>query len=312
MADRRLQVFHAVAKHGSFTRAAEHLFMTQPAVTFQIKQLEEHFNTRLLERGHGHISLTPTGELVLAYAERILGLSDELESRVSELTDELSGAINIGTSTTIAAYWLPRLLESFKRRFPRVVPRVVVGNSQLTEDRVAARDLDIGLIEIVSDQPAIERFSAAQDDLLVICAPAHPLAQAKILKAADLIEYPFITRDPGNAIRELAEQFFEAAGVPMGEINICAELGSLATVKHLAAEGMGYAIASRAAILRDLRENKLVGIPLEPRLYTPLEVIIPRDKFRSRLITTFAEHACTELTEMATAVAARAAEQGLG
>ncbi|PKO53697.1 MAG: LysR family transcriptional regulator, partial [Betaproteobacteria bacterium HGW-Betaproteobacteria-21] len=272
MADRRLQVFHAVAKHGSFTRAAEHLFMTQPAVTFQIKQLEEHFNTRLLERGHGHISLTPTGELVLAYAERILGLSDELESRVSELTDELSGAINIGTSTTIAAYWLPRLLESFKRRFPRVVPRVVVGNSQLTEDRVAARDLDIGLIEIVSDQPAVERFSAAQDDLLVICAPTHPLAQATLLKAEDLIEHPFITRDPGNAIRELAEQFFEAAGVPMTEINICAELGSLATVKHLAAEGMGYAIASRAAILRDLREGKLVGIPLEPRLFTPLEV----------------------------------------
>lgn len=312
MADRRLQVFHAVAKHGSFTRAAEHLFMTQPAVTFQIKQLEEHFNTRLLERGHGHISLTPTGELVLAYAERILGLSDELESRVSELTDELSGAINIGTSTTIAAYWLPRLLESFKRRFPRVVPRVVVGNSQLTEARVAARDLDIGLIEIVSDQPAIERFSAAQDDLLVICAPTHPLAQASSLKAEDLIGHPFITRDPGNAIRELAEQFFEAAGVPMSEINICAELGSLATVKHLAAEGMGYAIASRAAILRDLREGKLVGIPLEPRLFTPLEVIIPRDKFRSRLITTFAEHACAELTEMAATVAERAAEQGLG
>ncbi len=83
MADRRLQVFHAVAKHGSFTRAAEHLHMTQPAVTFQIKQLEEHFDTRLLDRGHGKITLTAAGELVLAYAERILGLSAELDSRVS-------------------------------------------------------------------------------------------------------------------------------------------------------------------------------------------------------------------------------------
>ncbi|HEX5126309.1 MAG TPA: LysR family transcriptional regulator, partial [Rhodocyclaceae bacterium] len=78
MADRRLQVFHAVAKHGSFTRAAETLFMTQPAVTFQIKQLEEQFNTRLLERGHGKVSLTSAGEIVYAYAERILGLSDEM------------------------------------------------------------------------------------------------------------------------------------------------------------------------------------------------------------------------------------------
>ncbi|MDO9598173.1 MAG: LysR family transcriptional regulator [Azoarcus sp.] len=310
MADRRLQVFHAVAKHGSFTRAAEHLFMTQPAVTFQIKQLEEHFNTRLLDRGHGKISLTLAGELVLAYAERILGLSEELESRVSELTDELSGVLNIGTSTTIAAYWLPQLLETFKRRYPRVVPRVVVGNSQLTEDRVAARELDIGLIEIVSEQPAIEHFSATRDALLVICAPTHPLAQATSLKATDLIEHPFITRDPGNAIREIAEEFFEAAGIPMSEVNVCAELGSLATVKHLAAEGMGFAIASQAAMLRDIREGRLVGIPLEPALYTPLEVIIPRDKFRSRLITTFAEHACEELAAMATRVAEKAQQQG--
>lgn len=304
MADRRLQVFHAVAKHGSFTRAAEHLFMTQPAVTFQIKQLEEHFNTRLLDRGHGKITLTPAGELVLAYAERILGLSEELESRVSELTDELSGVLNIGTSTTIAAYWLPQLLEGFKRRYPRVVPRVVVGNSQLTETRVATRELDIGLIEIVTDQPTIERRSAAQDELLVICKPGHPLARARSVQAADLIAHPFITRDSGNAIRELAEEFFEAAGIAAGELTICAELGSLATVKHLAAEGMGFAIASRAAIRRDLREGRLVGVPLQPRLYTPLEVITPRDKFRSRLITTFADYASEEFAKMAAEIQA--------
>ncbi len=300
MADRRLQVFHAVAKHGSFTRAAEHLFMTQPAVTFQIKQLEEHYNTRLLERGHGKVGLTPAGEIVFAYAERILGLSDELEARVSELTDELAGNLNIGTSTTIAAYWLPRLLERFKRRYPRVTPRVVVGNSQLTEDRVAARDLDVGLIEIVTDQPGIERRSAARDQLLVICHPAHPLARASCLKAQDLVGHAFITRDPGNAIRDLAEEFFAAAGVGLEELTVCAELGSLATVKHLAAEGIGFAIASSAAIQRDIREGRLVAVPLDPPLYTPLEVILPRDKFRSRLITAFADHATETLASMAT------------
>ncbi len=298
MADRRLQVFHAVAKHGSFTRAAEHLFMTQPAVTFQIKQLEEHFDTRLLDRGHGKISLTAAGELVLAYAERILGLSEELESRVSELTDELAGTLNIGTSTTIAAYWLPRLLEGFKRRFPRVVPRVVVGNSQLTEDRVAARDLDIGLIEIVSDQNSIECRSAAKDELMVICSADHPLARFERLKAGDLVGHPFINRDSGNAIRQLSEEFFAAAGIQMSEVPLCAELGSLATVKHLAAEGLGFAIASRVAIRRDVREGKLVAVPLEPQMFTPLEVIIPRDKFRSRLITTFADFACEEMARM--------------
>jgi DNA-binding transcriptional LysR family regulator len=299
VADRRLQVFHAVAKYGSFTRAAEHLFMTQPAVTFQIKQLEEHFNTRLLERGHGRAGLTPAGEVVLAYAERILDLSGELESRVSELTDELAGTLSIGTSTTIAAYWLPRLLERFKRAYPRVIPRVVVGNSQLTEDRVASRDLDLGLIEIASDQSAIERRTAAHDELLVICQPGHPLSLKSALSAHDLLGHPFITRDPGNAIRELAEGFFEAAGIGIDQLMICAELGSLTSVKHLAAQGLGFAIASRAGIQRELREQQLAAIVLEPRLYTPLEIIIPKDRFRSRLITTFADHAADELTRMA-------------
>ena len=299
MADRRLQVFHAVAKHGSFTRAAEHLFMTQPAVTFQIKQLEEHFDTRLLDRGHGKISLTPAGEIVLAYAERILGLSAELDSRVSEMTDELAGQIKIGTSTTIAAYWLPDVLESFKRKYPRVLPRVVVGNSKLTEERVAARDLDIGLIEIVTEQHNIERRSAARDELMVICSPDHPLAKFKKLSAKDLIAYPFIDRDPGNGIRQIADEFFEAAGIAGSQITLCAELGSLAAVKQLAAAGLGFAIASRRAILRDVEEGRLVAIPLQPRIHTPLEVILPRDKFRSRLINAFADHVCEEFARIA-------------
>jgi DNA-binding transcriptional LysR family regulator len=288
MADRRLQVFSAVVKHGSFTRAAERLFMTQPAVTFQIKQLEEHFNTRLLERGHGHATPTPAGQIVADYAERILELNEELESRVAELTDDLAGTLNIGSSTTIAAYWLPHILEGFKRTYPRVVPRVSVGNSQLIADRVANRDLDLGLIEIVTDDPSLERFDAAQDELEVICQPGHPLTQKTQLTAQDLLPFPFITREPGNAIRDLADQYFEAAGIPVEEVQVAAELGSLATVKQLASEGFGFAIASHAAIQRDINEGRLASVPLKPRLYTPLEVILPRDKFRSRLISTFA------------------------
>ncbi|KAA3655166.1 MAG: LysR family transcriptional regulator [Proteobacteria bacterium] len=295
MADRRLQVFNAVVKYGSFTRAAERLFMTQPAVTFQIKQLEEHFNTRLLERGHGYATLTPAGEIVHNYAERILALNEEMEARVSELTDELAGTLNIGTSTTIAAYWLPKILEGFKRQYPRVIPRVSVGNSSLVAGRVANRDLDLGLIEIVTDDPSLERCGAAQDELMVICSPRHPLARAETLSAAELLPHPFITREPGNAIRDLADQYFAAAGIGMDEVTIAAELGSLAAVKQLASEGFGFGIASHAAIQRDIGEGRIAAVPLQPKLYTPLEVIFPKDKFRSRLITTFAEFAVEQL-----------------
>ena len=298
MADRRLQVFHAVARHGSFTRAAEALFMTQPAVTFQIKQLEEQFNTRLFDRGHGRVTLTSAGELVMAYAERILGLSEELESRVSELTDELSGILHLGTSTTIASYWLPHLLEGFKRRYPRVIPRVSVGNSQLIETRVMDRNQDVGLIEIITEQPTLDRRSAGRDELQLIVPPDHPLAGARSVRAEQLVSYPLLHREPGNAIRDLVDQFFAAAGIPFEDLNVAAELGSLSAVKHLAAQGFGVAIASAAAIRRAVEAGRLVGVPLSPRLYTPLEVILLKDKFRSRLVNTFADFVTEEIGRM--------------
>lgn len=107
MADRRLQVFHAVAKHLSFTRAADTLFMSQPAVTFQVRQLEEQYNARLFERRHGGITLTPAGDLALSYAERILELSDEMDTRLAEISGEMRGLLLLGASTTIAENLLP-------------------------------------------------------------------------------------------------------------------------------------------------------------------------------------------------------------
>jgi len=300
MADRRLRVFYTVVKSGSFTRAAEKLGMTQPAVTFQIKQLEEHFDTTLIDRSHRKLRLTPAGEIVFAYAERMILLDDELETRISELTQELRGPLTIGCSTTLAAFWAPRLIEEFKRRHPNVIPRLIVGNSELTQSRVANRELDMGMIEIVADDPHIEEIPAGHDELWAIFAPAHPLAKSgkKRVTAQDLAQYPFIQRDPGNAIRELSEQFFEQAGIDPATLNIAAEMGTLAGVKHLAAAGIGVAIASRAALLEEIRAADLRALPLDPPLHTPFVIIMPKDKFRSRKITVFAEFAKERLKAM--------------
>src|SRR5258706_4635608 len=153
MADRRLQVFHAVAKHLSFTKGAEALFMTQPAVTFQIRQLEEHFNTRLFDRSQGKIVLTPAGVVALEYAERILALSAELDTRMKEMNGQLGGPLLIGASTTIAEFLLPQVLGEFKARYPAVVPRLFVSNSEAGQERLPERDLDLGLLEGKSHLP---------------------------------------------------------------------------------------------------------------------------------------------------------------
>lgn len=301
MADRRLQVFLAVAKHRSFTRAAEALYMTQPAVTFQIKQLEEHFNTRLLDRGYGKVALTPAGIIVFEYAERILGMSAEMEDEIAGLTQEPNGLVSIGLSPTIASYWLPSLLDAFKRQYPKVMPRVFQGNSEWVERRVAEKELDVGLLESVPTNPLLECRELARDELLAIVPPGHPLSQHARLCAEHIGDFPFINRDPGAAISEAAEAFFRASGLAPENLNIAAELGSLTTIKHLVLQGHGVSIAARISIQRDIREGTLIGVPFDPPIFETISVVLHKDKFVPRVVSIFADFATEHIRAIAEA-----------
>jgi DNA-binding transcriptional LysR family regulator len=298
MADRRLQVFHAVAKQLSFTKAAEVLFMTQPAVTFQIKQLEEHFNTRLFDRGHGRIALTPAGEVVLGYAERILGLSSEMDVRLSELTGEIGGSLMIGASTTIAEFMLPGILGEFKSTYPNVRSRLVVGNSESIETRVMEHTIDIGFIESLSHEPNLECEVCCDDELVVICHPRFPLARHKELTPQKLLEHPFISREPGSGTREFTESYLRSAGVAIDQMNVVMELGSPIALNGVVQTGLGFAIASRASVSKEQRLGDIVAIPLKPRLIRTLSMVYPKEKFRSRLVATFVEFASTRLSSL--------------
>ena len=218
MADRRLQVFHAVARHLSFTRAAEALFMTQPAVTFQIRQLEEQYNTRLFERRHGSISLTPADELVLSYAERILALSDELDTRLAEMTGEMRGPLLLGASTTIAEFMLPRVLGEFNALYPQVRARLIVANSESIAARVAEHTLDLGLIEAPAKVPGLTSEVCGEDDLVVICAPDYPLAALPRVGPRALVDYEYVSREPGSGTREITDAYFRANRVAVDDL----------------------------------------------------------------------------------------------
>lgn len=295
MADRRLQVFHAVARQLSFTKAAEVLFMTQPAVTFQIKQLEEHFNTRLFDRGHGRISLTPAGELVLQYAEKILGLSSEMDVRLAEMTGEVGGSLLVGASTTIAEFLLPRILGEFKSKYPNVRPHLVVANSESIETRVAEHTIDIGFIESPSHQPNLQTEVCCEDELQVICSPKFPLARLKEIDPRHLVEHPFVSREPGSGTREFTEVYLRKHGVDIDHMVPVMELGSPVALLEVVETGIGYAIASRTSVTRSLRLGDLVSLPLKPRLTRKLSMVYPKEKFRSRLVTTFVDFATEKL-----------------
>jgi DNA-binding transcriptional LysR family regulator len=289
MADRRLQVFHAVAKQNSFTKAAETLFMTQPAVTFQIKQLEEHFNTRLFDRGHGKISLTPAGEVVLEYAERILALSSELDTRVNEMTGEIHGPLLIGASMTIAEFMLPRVLGEFKSAYPGVKARLTVANSETIENSVAAHSLDVGLIEAPSHLPGLAIEACCEDELQVVCSPQHPLAKLKSVTPKQLLQHAYVSRESGSGTREVSDSYFHRAGIDAERLNTVMELGSPDAIKGVVETGLGFAIMSKVIVTKERQLGALVAVPLSPKLTRTLSLVYPKEKFRSRLVSSFVE-----------------------
>jgi DNA-binding transcriptional LysR family regulator len=298
MADRRLQVFHAVAKQLSFTKAAEALSMTQPAVTFQIRQLEEHFSTRLFDRAHGSISLTEAGRMALDYAERILALTAELDTRLRELSAQVAGPLLIGASTTIAEYLLPQILGEFKSRHPAVIPRLLVANSEAVQNRVAERSLDLGFIEGDSHLPSLVTDLCCEDELQIVCTPSHALARDRPATPQSLTRHAYVSRESGSGTREVIDRYLQQAGVAPDSLPAVMEASSPEALKGLVATGVGFGIMSRLTVAKEVRLGELVQVPLSPRLTRHLSVVYPKERFHSRLVNSFVEFAKERIAVM--------------
>ena len=303
MADRRLLAFQAVAKHRSFTKAADALCMTQPAVTFQIRQLEEHFNARLFDRASGGVTLTRAGIVALDYVERILALSAELDARVKELSGQGVGPLLIGASTTIAEFVLPRILGQFKARHPGVVPQLIVANSEAVQARVADRSLDLGFIEGDSHLPTLITDVFCEDELQVVCAPSHRLARCSELALDTLTEHAYISRESGSGTREVIDHYLKKAGLSLDSLQVIMEATSLEVLKGVVATGVGFAIMSRAAAEKEVRLGDLVRIPLAPPLIRQLSVVYPKERMHPKAVTDFVQFARERLAASETTAA---------
>jgi DNA-binding transcriptional LysR family regulator len=287
MSDRRIQVFHAVARHLSFTKAAEVLFMSQPAVTFQIRQLEEELDTRLFDRSPGGVTLTPAGAVALEYADRILAMSGELKTRLKEMSGRIGGQLAIGASTAYADVLMPQVLVAFKARYPAVVPRLVVANSETVQLKLLERAFDIGFIEGDSRQPALTAEPCCDDELEVVCAPSHPLAAAPVATPESLTRHAYVSREPGSGTRQAVDRYLQDAGISPGVLQVVMEVSSPDAVKALVTAGIGFSIMSWTNVLREVKLGELRKIPLAPRLVRPLSVVYPKERIHSRLINSF-------------------------
>jgi DNA-binding transcriptional LysR family regulator len=300
MSDRRLQVFNAVAKYRSFTKAAEALCMTQPAVTFQIHQLEDHFGARLFDRAGGRIALTSAGTIALAYAQDILALYAELDTRVKELSGQDFGPLLIGASTTIAEFLLPRVLGEFKAHHPGVIPQLIVANSETIQARVVERTLDLGFIEGDSRTPTLITDVCCEDELQVVCVPSHPLTRSKELTIGTLTEHAYISRESGSGTREVIDLYLKRAGLSLDSLQVVMEATSPEALKGLVATGVGFAIMSRAVAEKEVRLGDLVRIPLAPPLLRHLSVVYPKERIHPKVVREFIRFAKESLAAAGT------------
>lgn len=294
MADRRLQVFHTVARLLSFTKAAETLHMTQPAVTFQVRQLEEHFNTRLFDRTHNRISLTAAGERVYEYAERILTLYAEMNSRVRDIAGDVSGILLIGASTTIAEYVLPALLAEFQLEHKDVHIRLSVSNSLGIVHMVESNVVDVGIVEAPVGNKNLAVDVCWNDRLVVICPPTHPLAAKSSVHVRELVDMPFLVREEGSGTREVISEYLGQNDLQWHDLNLSMEFGSPESVKSAVEAGLGISIVSQATVSKELKLGLLAALPLEPVLERPFSLVYQRQKFRLRAVEEFMRFARTQ------------------
>ncbi len=273
--------------------------MTQPAVTFQVRQLEEQLNARLFDRTHNRISLTEAGHIVFTYADRISALYQDMENEVREITGEVNGTIVLGASTTIAEYMLPVLLGDFKTKFPDVGIQLKVSNTEGIVSLVENNAIDIGVVEATVRNKNLIVEVCRDDQLVGVIPHNHPFTGRASVPAREFLGYPFICREEGSGTREVINEYLANAGLA-NEIKICMELGSPESIKGAVESGMGVSILSTAVIGKELKLGTLSTVALDPPLHRPFSFVFKRQKFRIHAVgelLDFARNYCKEHRE---------------
>jgi len=285
----QLWVFYHVAKHGSFSLAAEALFLTQPSVSNQVKLLEEAYGIKLFERFGRTIGLTHPGEVLYAYAERIFTLAKEADSVIEELKEMKGGLIKISASSTLGAYYLPDIIDRFRKKHPLVEIRMTSGYTQSVAEDVLALRSDLGLIGQAVSHPNLVATPLWEEELVLIVAPGHLFARSRRIDVSRLKDQPFIMSERGSGVRTITEELFLRTGISP---QIAMELGENEAVKRAVASGLGITIISATVAKGELEAGTLRAVRLAgDRLTRRFYIIHHKDKYLSRLIRAFMDEA---------------------
>lgn len=286
--DQHLQVFVTVADKQNFSRAAEELHMTQPAVSQYIRIFEENMGVRLLERTNKYVHLNKAGEIVYHHAKEIVGLYTRMQNLVDDLTNKASGPLSIGASYTFGEYVLPHIIAKMQEMYPEIRPTVIIGNTAEIAGSVMHHQLDIGIVEgHFKNEQQFQTEEFAEDSMVIVASPKHPLAnRGEEITRKDLEEQTWILREMGSGTREATEKMFHRFKISPANI-MC--IGSTQPIKELVEAGFGISLLSQWAIQKELRNGDIQMIDVNGLPFKREFSIVMSSPFQTKALQVFIE-----------------------
>ncbi|MGI9950929.1 selenium metabolism-associated LysR family transcriptional regulator [Moorellaceae bacterium AZ2] len=259
----QLETFVITVEKGTLSAAAEELHLTQPAVSKQLKALEEAFGLRLLERSGREVKLTEGGRIFYRRAREVLRLLEQLRRELAQVSKLVRGELLLGASTIPGQYVLPRLIGHFKAQYPGVEVKLTIGGSEDILHRLGEGEIEIGVVGAEERRKGFLYQRLVRDELILILPPDHPWAGRPALKATELVDADWVCREEGSGTRRVVEDRLRAAGVVLPAARIVMELGSTEAVVNAVEAGLGVSMVSRWAAEKSLKLGRLATVPVE-------------------------------------------------
>lgn len=266
----QLRVFYHAAKNLNYTVAAGKLFITQPAVTAQMKAFEAACNLKLFRKKGRNLFLTDEGRTLYGYAEKIFNYEKEIENAIADMHKLKRGILSLGTTKAYARYFMPLMLSNFHQSYPDIKIQLYEGSSLDMTTSLLEFKNEVAVIAKAADLPEVQFYPFSKEEMAVIVAPGHHLAKKKTVSFEELAEEPFIMKEKGSGTRKLVEQTFANAKC---EPNILMETSNTEFIKELVQRGDGVSIVVKEAVALELAEKKLVQVALKgPRIYLDVSI----------------------------------------
>ena len=263
MEDFRLKVFHSVARNKSFTKAASELFITQPAVTKQIKNLEEMLETRLFERLSNSVVMTEEGRLLFRYANEIFHLYKEFKIELSLLNAQPAGAFTVGASTTVAQYLISPVLGGFQKKFSEIQLNLVSGNTETIESAVLSKNISLGIVEGKRHHSGLKYAELTTDELVLITHAKSKYAKLDMIELAKLKNIPMVLRERGSGTLEVIEMALQARDIRLADLPVIMHLGGTESIKSFLENSHSVAFLSRRAVQKEIQYGELKTISIK-------------------------------------------------